>query len=358
MRKRVELLPKPGLAHTRLGPCPVHLFSEIARDRLGQREERGLHILKNGRKQAVILVPPKFGRRDAVDADLAGGRAVQSAQELDERRLARAVHTDQRHSLTGAEREGDIVQRILLRAVIAEGDVLEHDLRRMTQRVRRKCPAAAVLVRKIHEFAEVADLEACRLHGVPRGEDAADIGGKAGDGGKIEHELVGGDLAAQRHGDQHRVGRAVADEDHAEIGQPGQQLPRAQARLPQYALRGKIVIDRAQPSGHAVDADILRARKIGRAFAHIIGLLLDVRAFGPRAVFVAVICPGAEPVRRRSGGQKQQEPRADSGNDRAEEQVAEQILQQLHGLLRHFQQRHLAEGHPCRRLRAAVQITH
>ena len=58
--------------------------------------------------------------RDAVDPDRAGCRRIQPAQELDERRFARAVQANKRHMLPGTERKTDIVQRVMRRPVIAE----------------------------------------------------------------------------------------------------------------------------------------------------------------------------------------------------------------------------------------------
>ena len=60
--------------------------------------------------------------------------------------------------------------------------------------------AAAVAVGQVEVFAKVADLEACRLHVVPRSHNVADVCCKVRDCGKIEHKLVNGYLAAQRHG--------------------------------------------------------------------------------------------------------------------------------------------------------------
>ena len=87
---------------------------------VGQRKAGRADLLKHRSEQRRIVVPAELRRGDAVDPDRAGCRRIQPAQELDERRFARAVQANKRHMLPGTERKTDIVQRVMRRPVIAE----------------------------------------------------------------------------------------------------------------------------------------------------------------------------------------------------------------------------------------------
>ena len=64
---------------------------------------------------------------DAVDRDRARRRLVEAAQQLHERRLARAVLADDRDDRSGGELEVDVVEHEAVGAGIAERDVFEAD---------------------------------------------------------------------------------------------------------------------------------------------------------------------------------------------------------------------------------------
>ena len=51
-----------------------------------------------------------FAQVDAVEQDLAFGRIVEARDQLDDRRLALAVFADQRHALSGAQREIEVLE--------------------------------------------------------------------------------------------------------------------------------------------------------------------------------------------------------------------------------------------------------
>ena len=84
-----------------------------------------LHRLKHRRKQAVVIRPQKIGSRNAVNPDFAGRRLIQPAQQLDQRGFSGAVHADQGDPLSRMKGEADVVERILLGAVIAERNVIK-----------------------------------------------------------------------------------------------------------------------------------------------------------------------------------------------------------------------------------------
>src|SRR4029077_517903 len=58
-------------------------------------------------RQLVVGQP---GKRGAVDADLAGGRAIETADEIEEGGFAGAGRADDRDQLTAGNREGDVVE--------------------------------------------------------------------------------------------------------------------------------------------------------------------------------------------------------------------------------------------------------
>ena len=124
-------------------------------------------------------VPPQrvaVGERGAraVPQHVAGGRHVQRAEQLRQRRLARAVLPDERDDLAGLDRERDAVERRAVAAGIGERHVTGHDReRRAAQRlcgdpVERR-PRRRV---ELEERDDVADEEG-RLVEV-RGAEAAE----------------------------------------------------------------------------------------------------------------------------------------------------------------------------------------
>ena len=74
------------------------------------------------------LIVGQAGERFAVDADLAGGRAVEAADQIEQRRLAGAGRADDRDHLAARDGEADGVERDDV-AFAGEllGDVVERD---------------------------------------------------------------------------------------------------------------------------------------------------------------------------------------------------------------------------------------
>ena len=68
--------------------------------------------------------------------------------------------------------------------------MVERDLRCVLPVVRRMRRSRSVRVRQLHKLPVIADLQAGGLHFVPGGDHVADKCGKAGDGGKIQHEFI------------------------------------------------------------------------------------------------------------------------------------------------------------------------
>ncbi|MDP9416816.1 MAG: hypothetical protein M3P48_03065 [Actinomycetota bacterium] len=64
---------------------------------------------------------------ELIDQERPAGRAVEPAEELDQRALAGAVLADERDRRAGGEVQVDVLERRLRRAGVAEGDALERD---------------------------------------------------------------------------------------------------------------------------------------------------------------------------------------------------------------------------------------
>ena len=214
----------------------------------------------------------------------------------------------------------------------------------------------SVLIGQIQKLPEITDHQAGRMHLVPGRHDVADIGGKSGDGGKIQYKLIHCDLPPKEHGDQHSVGEPVPQEDNAQIRQPGKKLPAAELFLPGHILIEQRFGQLLQPVRHTVDTDILCSGKICGAIVHIIQPPLDVGTFRPGFIFILLISADTEQIDQRRNGKKQHQPRTYKRDHRSEQTVAKRILQQIHALLGYFQQINLAVEHPYGTLGTSIQI--
>ena len=79
-------------------------------DVLAGRDLVGGVVLEHHAELAAQLLRVVLADIEAVDQDLARVRVVEAAQQLDDRRLAGAVASDQRHRLPRLDGEGDVVQ--------------------------------------------------------------------------------------------------------------------------------------------------------------------------------------------------------------------------------------------------------
>ncbi len=75
------------------------------------------------------LVEAQVADVDATDQHPPAGDVVEPRDERGERGLARADGADQRHRLARPQLEVDAAQHVLIGAVVAEPDVLEHQRR-------------------------------------------------------------------------------------------------------------------------------------------------------------------------------------------------------------------------------------
>lgn len=70
-----------------------------------------------------IVVVPVLSDVDAVEQNLSFLRVIQSAEQLDEGRFAGTVLSDHCHALSNPKAQADVMQRPLLRAGVAEGNI-------------------------------------------------------------------------------------------------------------------------------------------------------------------------------------------------------------------------------------------
>src|SRR5262245_17800158 len=118
-----------------------------------------------------LLVPRS--QVSPVEQDAPLGGLVESGEELDERRLARAVLTDEGQALTAGDEERDVAQRPALGPGIPEAHVLEADALLLSRRQRGELwrrsgtPGGDGQV-----LEEVRHVEVVLVHAPDRGEDA------------------------------------------------------------------------------------------------------------------------------------------------------------------------------------------
>ena len=82
-------------------------------------------LLEYGGKEAVVFLPVELPHIDAVEQNPALGGVQQAAQQLDQGGLARAVEAHNGQLFPGADGQIQMAEGVGLRAVVAEGDVLQ-----------------------------------------------------------------------------------------------------------------------------------------------------------------------------------------------------------------------------------------
>ena len=134
---------KAALA-ARLDLAPARIFravGDIGRDRIGEQRRSPAAPARSARRSSAEI---GLVHRNAVDLDLASVGIVEPQQQREDRGLARARRTDQRHPLARRHVEAQPLERARLGPQrIGEGHIAKGDLaaRRLGQRLR---PAAAI----------------------------------------------------------------------------------------------------------------------------------------------------------------------------------------------------------------------
>ncbi len=318
------------------GPPEVGALSNLSGDRLRQGEKAGLHILEDRGEQAVVVLPAEFPDRDAVDFDIPFRGQVQPAQELHQSGLARAVEPYQSHLLPGVQGEVQVLQGIAVGAFVAEGHMFEGNLGSRSQKLRHIRFPGAVLLRQIQILPVIAEIQAGGPDTVPLSHDVADEGGEHGDGREIQKEPVHCQLASQRHFDQQGISRAVPQQDDEQVGYPGEEASPDELPVPECAPGAQVGVNLSEPPGTAIDADILPRPEIGSLALDIPQPVVYVGPLVPVGVLPVPVGPGAEPVDGGGDGQDWHQQGADEGNHRAEQEVAEDVLYQLHAAAWHI----------------------
>ena len=141
-----------------------------------------------------LLLP--FAKVEAVEKNTTPLRGIEPGQQLDERRLARAVLTDQGQRLTGPDVQVDTLKRRSRCARICKGDTFESNAV-LGHRTRFFC-VDAFCNRRLEILIEGREIEIVLIHAADRGQH----GGHRRLALAEEHEIHGHltDRDAARHG--------------------------------------------------------------------------------------------------------------------------------------------------------------
>ena len=179
VRKLREAVAETSLLQA--GLCALGVVLHGGRHVLAEGEGEQLKVLKHDREQRDVLVVVVLADVDAVEQDRALGGVVEAAEQLDERRLARAVFADDREPLADAELHRDMAQRVVLGAGVAERNVAEFDLVVAVAALLGRQAALIHLARRVEEFIGLAQEDGVRAEFAPGGDERADAAGKRGD---------------------------------------------------------------------------------------------------------------------------------------------------------------------------------
>ena len=172
--------------------CRRHVFAE----RDGQERE----ILKDHREDGQVLFVFVLSNVDPVEEDLPLRRIVQTAEQLDKGCFAGAVLSDHRHPFADPKYHGQMPQRPILRAGIAEGYVPElhfvvhvsafaenplfHGKRPLVERIRQ-----VDIGESVRKIVVVTD------DGIPPVRDPLQRFGEIDERARVQHEIADADIA-------------------------------------------------------------------------------------------------------------------------------------------------------------------
>ena len=180
------------------------------------------------------LGPRLVEERRAVDQDLSAGGLVELAQQLDQRRLAGAVFTDDGDNGSGGKREVDVVQDETVAARVGERQALDADAG--TQRIgRRQVCLGDERCRVVLQPGQTPGA----VHPDPAQEAdladrGADVGRQPRAGGQDEQHVTGGGVEAGR--DEHDGSRVRGAEDGPPERVPRGRTPARRGHQPEPPL--------------------------------------------------------------------------------------------------------------------------
>ena len=240
-------------------------------------------------------------------------------------------------------REIDAVQRVLVRAGIAEGDVFQPQLVFPVRALRQGLAALhAEGLRQLKIFADDAEIETLPPQRAELGENAVELFGIRADGGEAQQEFARAHSPGERLAQQEVIGKAVAQGGKRGVNDicpeihPLAPLDKGVKRAERFVIHG------FEPRAHAENADVLAEDGALRLVGNIVHALFQRGGLVAVAVAPLVDAPVDEILRRGRHGERGEKPRA---------RIREQ--QQIH----HKAQRRgekLLLIHPERLARAAV----
>ena len=201
------------------------------------------------------------------------------------------------------------------------------------------CFARPLKVGIIEILPEIADAHTGCVQGIPCVHDTADPFCEGGDSRKIEDKLRCVDLSPEEHGDKQKIRAAVPKKNDKQIGSPGQESAGNLLSVLHDQLSGQIAVNIPDPSGHRIDADILRTFEIIRQLPHAGLLGFKIAQFFPVRVIPAVVCASGKPVCHRGHGEDRHEPRRGKGDHRPEEQITDDVFRHTERTSDHIGQR-------------------
>ena len=275
VRQRAAALEQAGLFQRALHAGAVGAVRRL-RHVVRKRGFVNRKVLKHGGEKAVVVAPVVPADVRAVQQHGAFGRVVEAADQLDQRRFAGAVQADDRELFAGRHLQADVVQRVLLRAGVAERDVLQLDrIRLCGVRLER---LAVLKAERLGRFGIGADTVEIQTEAVQLGkarEDAGHPGREAADRREVQQEFGGGQAVLQRQEQQIGVGRAVAQERQRDVREVAQKIDAllAELKVAVHAQRGGV--DVAQPALHAENADVLERRVVAGFFVDVVHALVE-----------------------------------------------------------------------------------
>ena len=208
-------------------------------------------------------------------------------------------------------RKIDAVQRIFVRAGIAEGDMIEPQLVFPVRALRQGLAALhAEGLRQLKIFADDAEIETLPPQRAELGENAVELLGIRADGGEAQQKVARAHSPGERLAQQEVIGKAVAhggergvDHVRPEI-HPLAPLDEGVERAERFVIHG------FEPRAHAENADVLAEDGALRLVGNIVHFLFERGGLVAVAVAPLVDAPVDEILRRGRHGERGEKPRA------------------------------------------------
>ena len=207
--------------------------------------------------------------------------------------------------------EINIVQRVLLRAGIAEGDMIEPQLVFPVRALRQGLAALhAEGLRQLKKFADDAEIETLPPQRAELGKDAVELFGIRADGGEAQQEFARAHPAGERLAQQDVIGKAVAQGGERGVNDicpeihPLAPLDKGVKRAERFAVYG------FQPRAHAENADVLAENGALRLVGNIVHFLFERGGLVAVTVAPLVDAPVDKVFCHGRHGERGEQPRA------------------------------------------------